>query len=158
MRDPGFITIARGGALTSVDHKILMSWAILCAEHLLHLSDGKLRSYLEENLTTAKNWIEEMVSTGTAINAARKINFYVRTLQDPVEIAICRSVAHAVATAHMADHCMGSALYGLKAIKSSGGNSEEEQKWQESALQKLPDNLQRLISETINEKSKGFKL
>ena len=46
-RDPRFITIRRGGTLTSSDHRLLAVWAAACAEHVLYLfesvqpSDGR---------------------------------------------------------------------------------------------------------------------
>jgi hypothetical protein len=36
-RDPRLITIRRGGTLTDQDHRLLAEWAIVCAEHVLHL-------------------------------------------------------------------------------------------------------------------------
>jgi hypothetical protein len=35
-RDPGFITIRRGGTLTDADHWLLALWAAACAGHVLH--------------------------------------------------------------------------------------------------------------------------
>ena len=36
---------------------------------------------------------------------------------DYAEIAVARAIGHTVATAHMADHSLGAALYALKAVK-----------------------------------------
>ena len=36
-RDPRLITLRRGGTLTDEDHRLLSTWAALCAEHVLHL-------------------------------------------------------------------------------------------------------------------------
>jgi len=36
-RDPRLITIRRGGTLTDEHHRLLADWALLCAEHVLHL-------------------------------------------------------------------------------------------------------------------------
>jgi hypothetical protein len=36
-RDPRLITIRRGGTLTDEDHRLIAQWAIVCAEHVLHL-------------------------------------------------------------------------------------------------------------------------
>jgi hypothetical protein len=43
-------------------------------------------------------------------------------------IAVARSVGHAVATAHIADHSLGAAWYALKAVKSAGKSIGEEGK------------------------------
>jgi len=56
--------------------------------------------------------------------------------------AVARAVGHAVATAHMADHSLGPAWYGLKAVKSDGGSIDEERKWQDS---KLPPEIKDLV-------------
>ena len=53
---------------------------------------------------------------------------------NPVVIAVARSVGHAVATAHMADHSIAAAEYALKAINLSGKSIEEERKWQDEQL------------------------
>jgi hypothetical protein len=39
-RDPRFITIRRGGALTDFDHRLLALWAAACAEHDLHFFES----------------------------------------------------------------------------------------------------------------------
>ncbi|HUB70502.1 MAG TPA: hypothetical protein VL984_08780 [Acidimicrobiales bacterium] len=36
-RDPRFVTVRRGGALTDQDHHLLALWAASCAEHVLYL-------------------------------------------------------------------------------------------------------------------------
>ena len=53
---------------------------------------------------------------------------------NPTAIAVARSVGHAVATAHAADHSLGAALYALKAVKSAGKSIEAERDWQDKQL------------------------
>lgn len=57
-----------------------------------------------------------------------------RELSNPISIAIVRSVGHAVATAHMSDHSIGSALYALKAVKYAGEDVNAERNWQNDQL------------------------
>ena len=40
-RDPRLITIRRGGSLTDEHHRLLADWALLCAEHVLHLFEDQ---------------------------------------------------------------------------------------------------------------------
>ena len=61
---------------------------------------------------------------------------------DATAISVARSVGHAVATAHMADHSLGAAYYALKAIESAGGSVEEERKWQDK---QLPSGIKSLV-------------
>ena len=39
-RDPRLITIRRGGTLTDEHHRLLADWALVCAEHVLHLFES----------------------------------------------------------------------------------------------------------------------
>ena len=40
-RDPRLITIRRGGTLTDEHHRLLADWALVCAEHVLHLFEDQ---------------------------------------------------------------------------------------------------------------------
>lgn len=55
-------------------------------------------------------------------------------LSNPTSITVARSVGHAVATAHMADHSLGAAWYALKAVKNEGKSVDDEIKWQNEQL------------------------
>ena len=58
-RDPRLITIRRGGTLTDEDHRLIAEWAIVCAEHVLHLfeqdqpGDGRPR----DAISIGRAWI-----------------------------------------------------------------------------------------------------
>jgi len=71
-------------------------------------------------------------------------------LDNELEIAITRAAGHAVATAHMADHAMGTVKYGLDAIKIIGGSIDEEVKWQ---IKNLPNELKGLVLEGLKNKN-----
>ena len=64
-------------------------------------------------------------------------------------------MGHAVATAHMADHALGVALYALKAIQQSGNSIDEERKWQN---EQLPIEIRDLILKTRGLKEKALKI
>ena len=95
------------------------------------------------------------VQTGVAMKAAVAAHSLARESSDPVESAIARAVGHAVATAHMADHSLGGALYALKAIKAAGASVEVERDWQN---RKIPLELSDLVLEVLMVKGKSFKL
>jgi Imm-5 like putative immunity protein len=56
--------------------------------------------------------------------------------------AAARAAGHAVATAHMADHCLGAASYALKAVEATGESADAERARQ---VEQLPDEVQGLI-------------
>ncbi|MNN93236.1 hypothetical protein D3C81_2116430 [compost metagenome] len=77
-------------------------------------------------------------------------------MDNTVALAVARSVGQGVATAHMADHCMGAALYAQRALKFAGKSYEEEKRWQLERLNQIPDDLAELIRNTLPIKAKGL--
>ncbi|CAA9418111.1 MAG: hypothetical protein AVDCRST_MAG64-2705 [uncultured Phycisphaerae bacterium] len=47
-----------------------------------------------------------------------------------------------MATAHMADHCLGAPWYALKAVEASGAPADAERAWQ---VGRLPDDVRELV-------------
>ena len=123
MRDNRFIAEHRGGPLTKEQHYQLITWACGCAEHVLHLFGETIDTRLTQALNVAIQWKLGNASVGDARKASVGA------------IAVARSVGHAVATAHMADHSLGAALYALKATKNAGRSIYEERTWQDEQLQ-----------------------
>jgi hypothetical protein len=78
--------------------------------------------------------------------------------ENPTLIAVVRSVGHAVATAHMADHSLGAALYALKALKFSGKRINKERIWQTKQLQQLASEIVDLVLNTMTKKAKSLKI
>jgi hypothetical protein len=66
--------------------------------------------------------------------------------------AAARAAGHAVATAHMADHCLGPVIYGRKAIEAAGLSFENERAWQ---LAQLPDAVRELVESAIKKRNLG---
>jgi hypothetical protein len=89
------------------------------------------------------------------MKASREVHAFARTLDDPVGTAVARAVGHAVATAHMADHCLGAALYALKAVKLARASVADERTWQNG---RLPDKIRDLILPARSAKEKAFSL
>jgi hypothetical protein len=90
----------------------------------------------------AKEWKSGNASVGDARKAAVGAHAVARESSNPTAIAVARSVGHAVATAHMADHSLGAAWYALKAVKNAGKSIDAERKWQD---EQLPSEIKDLV-------------
>jgi hypothetical protein len=150
MRDKRFVAAHRGGLLTKDQHYHLMKWARECSEHVVSLSGGNRDRRLITALSVAKEWERGEATVGEARKASLGAIAVAHESSDPLIIAVARSIGHAVATAHMADHATGAAEYALKAVKMSGRSVEEERAWQD---EKLTPDISELIL-TAREKRK----
>jgi len=142
MRDKRFIVEHRGGLLKREQHYQLIQWACDCAEHVLYLSGEKIDERLKKALLVAKEWKQGNASVGDARKAAVGAHAVARESPNPMAIAGARSIGHAVATAHMADHSLGAAWYALKAVKNAGKSIDTERKWQD---EQLPSEIKELV-------------
>jgi hypothetical protein len=156
MRNKLFVAEHRGGQLSKVYHHKLMRWARKCSEHVLHIVKKNIDKRLIYALTVAKEWENNNVPTGDAIKASLAAHAVARESSDPVLIAITRSIGHATATAHMADHLLGAALYALKALYFAGISLDKEREWQNKQLQKLPPEIVELVPATMIKKEKSL--
>ncbi len=155
MRDNRFVAVHRGGPLKKEQHYQLIKWACDCAEHVLHLFGEKIDERLINALNVAKEWEKEKVTVGEARKASLGAIAVANESSNPTAIAVARSVGHAVATAHMADHSSGAALYALKAVKNAGKSIESERKWQD---EQLPSEIMELVLTAMSKKEKGLKI
>jgi len=142
MRDKRFIAEHRGGPLKKEQHYLVITWACDCAENVLPLFGEKLDEQLKNALLIAKEWAKGNASVGDAMKASVAAHAVARESSNPNSIAVARCVGHAVATAHMADHSLGAALYALKAVKNAGKSPDAERKWQD---EQLPSEIKDLI-------------
>jgi hypothetical protein len=142
MRDKRFIAEHRGGTLTKEQHHQLIIWACSCAEHVLPLLGKKEDDRLTTALFVANEWKQGHTSVGDARKAAVAAHAVARESQNPVATAVARSVGHAVATAHMADHALGAAWYALKAVKYADKSIDIERTWQDN---QLPSEIKELV-------------
>ena len=142
MRDQRFIAEHRGGPLKKGQHYQLLKWACDCAERVLPLLGENIDERLTDALRVAKAWTRGDASVGDARKASVGAHAVARESSNPTAIAVARAVGHAVATAHMADHSLGSAWYALKAVKSAGRSIESERKWQDA---QLPSEIKELV-------------
>jgi hypothetical protein len=134
MRDKRFIAEHCGGPLTKEQHRQLILWACMCVENTFHLLTQTIDNRLTNAIKVAREWTKDNSSVGDARNASFDAIAVANELTNSIEIAIARSVGHAVATAHMADHSLRAAEYALKAIKLSGKLVDVERNWQVNNL------------------------
>ncbi len=145
MRDKRFVAEHRGGPLKKGQHYQLSQWACDCAEHVVRLSGEKIEERLENALRVSGKWRRGKASVGEARKASLGAIAVAKESSRPTAVAVARAVGHAAATAHMADHSLGSALYALKAVKSAGGSVAAERKWQN---EQLPSGIKELVLTT----------
>jgi hypothetical protein len=130
MRDKRFVAAHRGGSLSKDHHRQLMTWAADCAEHVLPLFGEQPDDRLLAALKTARSWARGEIPVGQAQKASVQSHAVARESVSPSAIAVARAVGQAVATAHMADHSLGAALYALKAVKAAEQSVDAEKTWQ----------------------------
>lgn len=107
LRDPVVVAVHRGGDLSRDDHEKLMQWAISCFERVLVHYGEELDETIRPAIVVAEGRCEGSYTAGEAICASRSVHAHVGGISCPVAQAGAREVGHGVATAHMADHCMG---------------------------------------------------
>jgi len=142
MRDKRFIAEHRGGPLKKEQHYQLIKWACDCAVHVLHLFSEKIDDRLKNAIKVTKKWKQGNASVGDARKASLGAIAVAHESSNLTAIAVARSVGHAVATAHMADHSLGAAWYALKAVKNAGKSIDAERKWQD---EQLPYEIKELV-------------
>jgi hypothetical protein len=151
MRDKRFIAEHRGGFLTKKHHQQLMLWACVCTEHVLPLLGGTFDDRLTNALLIARQWANGKTTVGDAMKASIGAHAVAREFANPTSKAVARAVGQAVATAHMADHSLGAAIYALKAIKYARKSIEKERKWQN---EQLPSEIMEVVLTARTNKEK----
>lgn len=143
MRDRRFVAEHRGGPLSLHDHRAMALWAADCAEHVLSAfwkNGNDPRPY--DAVQKARAWARGEISVGEVRKAAVAAHAAARESEDAAATAVARAAGHAVATAHMADHCLGAADYALKAARLGGIDRGQERLWQD---QQLPASIRDLV-------------
>lgn len=82
---------------------------------------------------------------------------FAKTINDPVACAVARSIGQG-AHAHMADHCMGAALYAQKAVIMAGNSVSDEKAWQIEKLWGTAVWYYRTVLRTMQVKARGLGL
>jgi immunity protein 5 of polymorphic toxin system len=155
MRDRRFVAVHRGGPLDRKKHRLLAKWAADCAEHLLWIFAGQSSDDRPQRaIETGRAWARGEVPVGRAQKAAVGAHAAARQMKDKAAIAVARAAGHAVATAHMAEHCLGVVIYGKKAIEAKGESFEAEREWQ---LKRLPKDLRDLVTSALERRLRRMK-
>ncbi|MEI7597385.1 MAG: putative immunity protein [Bacteroidota bacterium] len=134
MRDKQFVAEHRGGNLSLTEHRLLMKWAVDCVKHIFPLIEEDIDQRLNDALRVAKEWENGGVKVGDARKASLAAIAVANESNNQTIIYAARSVGHAVATAHMADHSIVAAEYALKVVKTVGLSVEDERKWQDEQI------------------------
>ena len=158
LRNSRFVANHRGGDLLSNEHIKLMRWAISCFERVLIYYGEELDEPINHAIAVAEGWCRGTYTTGDAISTSRSVHSLAKEISDPVAQEVARSVGQGVATAHMADHCVGAALYAQRALKFAKKSYEDEKTWQVERLNQLPDDLANLVRATLTIKAKALGL
>jgi hypothetical protein len=151
MRDRRFVAEHRGGPLKKAQHLQLITWACECSAHVLDLFGTRVDARLDGALNAAEAWKQGNASVGEARRASLGAIAVANESSDQAAIAVARSVGHAVATAHMADHSLGAAWYALQAVRHAGRSGEAERAWQDAHL---PPEIRDLV--LTSRKSRGI--
>lgn len=147
MRDRRFIAVHRGGPLVLRSHRLLAAWAADCAEHVLPLFEAVTDDDRPRRaIALARDWSRGEVTVGDCQKAAVAAHAAARSITNEPAIAAARAAGHAVATAHAADHSLGPALYGCKAVALTGKSPEDERAWQ---LAVLPSEVCDLVASAL---------
>lgn len=153
MRDKRFVAEHRGGPLGKEQHYQLSKWACDCSQHVLDLLGDHVDERLTEALEVARKWRKGEASVGESRKASVLSHSVARESDNLTDISIARSIGHAVATAHMADHSLGGAYYALKAIKNENRSVQKEMEWQQK---QLPIEIRELV--ILAWEKRGFKI
>ena len=149
-RDPRLITIRRGGTLTDTDHHLHALWAATCADHVLRFfesmcpSDPRPREAIEAIRAWTRGelaMMESRAAGGHAMGAAREVTGAARNAAYAAGQAAC--------VAHVAEHNLGAAAYGIKAVRAGNPGNEDVAGRLECAWQReqLPDAISELVIE-----------
>ena len=155
MRNPGFVTVHRGGTLIPEHHRLLMAWAQECFVPLLHLYPTQLPEPLAHALEIAEAWRKGEASTGDAMTASRRAHACAKMLEDPLSVLLARAIGQMVAVAHMADHCLGPVWYGWKALKLSQTSLDTRDAYRTQVitlLEAFPEPLPGLLRDQMSKK------
>lgn len=114
--------------MTDEDHRLLAKWAILCAEHVLHLFEqhqpGDSRA--RDAINVGRAWIRGEARMSDARRAAFAANAAAGGLPDPARFAAL-AAGQAAAVAHVAAHDLGAAAYALRAVQASVPTNQAEE-------------------------------
>lgn len=157
MRDKRYIAVHRGGPLSLQRHRLLALWAADCAERVLPLFSQQQPTDQrpEQAIAVARAWARGEATVGQARSASVAAHAAAREAGDAAAQYAARATGHAVATAHMADHAPGAAMYAIRAVRATMPKAEsetavtQEHQWQ---IEQLPEEIRELVLSTFAQK------
>jgi len=158
-RDIRFVREERGGFLNLQIHRSLVFWSANCAERVLILFE---QSYSKDRrpadaIAAARSWASGDITMTEVRAFASAAHAAARTAIGAAREA-ARAAGHAAATAHMADHQLGSAFYALRAIRAAYPKNLEkmidEREWQKNVL---TADIRELVLDDMKNRSKKFQ-
>ncbi|KAF0226266.1 MAG: hypothetical protein FD179_916 [Erysipelotrichaceae bacterium] len=128
--------------LLTLDKRDALKWALDVAERTLDRfeiiapEDPRPRTCI----TLGRQWLTEVVPFKLIRTSALAAHAAARSVEDPYAIAAARACGHAIATIHVQTHCIGAAIYGLKACRNE---SERliERVWQIQHLKDIKESV-----------------
>jgi len=150
-RDPRLIAVRRGGSLSDADHRLLASWALECAAHVLphFAAESPSDPRPSQALEVGYAWIEGRARMRDAHNAAFAANAAGRGLGDAARFAAL-SAGQAVAVSHVAAHDLGAAAYAIRSAMAAAAKGGQESarlaelEWQRGCI---PEQVRDLVLE-----------
>jgi hypothetical protein len=126
-RDPRFITIRRGGALTDDDHHLLATWAAVCAEHVLHLFEAAAPHdpRPRDAIATIRSWARGECTMTRSRTAGGHAMAAARPLRGAPRFA-AYAAGQAAVVPHVAAHDLGAAAYAIKAVRAAADPGHQE--------------------------------
>ena len=132
--------------LKSIDHKTCITWAALCANHVLFYFT---KAYPEdqrpkEAIFAANQFVNNEITVSIARERAFAAHAAARSSSNPSATFAARACGHAAATAHVKTHAINAAKYAIKAVAATKDTVLllEELKWQLETLTNLKINTQ----------------
>jgi hypothetical protein len=140
-RDPRLITVRRGGTLTDEHHRLLATWAIACAQHVLHHFETARPedSRPAQALDAAHAWVRGELGMMASRAAAFTSNAAAREASGAAKYAAL-AVGQAAAVPHVAAHDLGAAAYAIRSAREAAAPADayaagdEECRWQREQL------------------------
>ena len=128
--------------LLTLDKRDALRWALDVAERTLDRfeiiapDDHRPRSCI----TLGRQWLKEVVPFKLIRASALAAHAAARSVVYPYAIAAARACGHAIATIHVQTHCIGAAIYGLKACRNDNERLSERA-WQIQHLKDIKESV-----------------
>lgn len=151
IKEPGLVTVRRGGTLSVEYHRFLAGWAALCAGHVLWIFEKYCENDDRARIAVSKTnaWAHGEIRTTESKIAAYHANEAGRNAPKPAKYA-AYSAGQAAVVAHVPEHGLGAAAYAIRSIMEESDvanrieKAREEWIWQRS---NLPAQIRDLVIE-----------